>query len=148
MVVTLTILMMIFALFYFSRFHPSCMGMTIEEAKKLDRFLCSDCPLDDYAKRSLNTFPVSPSVEAKVWALMSTFCSFLSLSLWLIVVKTKSSWLSSPFLVISTFKICLYKSFSHMLGCFTHHTLFCSFATLWRPHLLAQMELIWVLDSC
>ncbi|XP_044503098.1 chromatin remodeling protein EBS-like isoform X3 [Mangifera indica] len=46
-------------------FHPSCMGMTIEEAKKLDRFLCSDCPLDDYAKRSLNTFPVSPSVEAK-----------------------------------------------------------------------------------
>ncbi|XP_065619226.1 chromatin remodeling protein EBS-like [Quercus suber] len=47
-------------------FHPSCMGMTIEEAKKLDHFLCSDCSSDDDAKRSLNVFPVSPSVEAKV----------------------------------------------------------------------------------
>ncbi|THF94425.1 hypothetical protein TEA_013476 [Camellia sinensis var. sinensis] len=45
-------------------FHPSCMGMTIEEAKKLERFLCSDCS-DDDAKRSLNSIPVSPSVEAK-----------------------------------------------------------------------------------
>ena len=41
------------------------MGMTIEEAKKLDHFLCSDCSSDDDAKRSLNAFPVSPS-EAKV----------------------------------------------------------------------------------
>ncbi|XP_057473836.1 chromatin remodeling protein EBS-like isoform X3 [Actinidia eriantha] len=49
-----------------SGFHPSCMGMTIEEAKKLDHFMCSDCSSDDDAKRSLNTFPVSPSVEAKV----------------------------------------------------------------------------------
>ncbi|RVW38956.1 Chromatin remodeling protein EBS [Vitis vinifera] len=40
-------------------------GMTIEEAKKLDHFLCSDCSSDDDAKRSLNAFPVSPS-EAKV----------------------------------------------------------------------------------
>ncbi|GMN53761.1 hypothetical protein TIFTF001_022896 [Ficus carica] len=47
-------------------FHPSCMGMTIEEAKKLDHFLCSDCSSDDDAKRSLNPFPVSPSVENKV----------------------------------------------------------------------------------
>nr|POE97194.1 chromatin remodeling protein ebs [Quercus suber] len=39
--------------------------MTIEEAKKLDHFLCSDCSSDDDAKRSLNVFPVSPSVEAK-----------------------------------------------------------------------------------
>uniref|UniRef100_A0A803QJ69 Serine/threonine protein phosphatase 2A regulatory subunit n=1 Tax=Cannabis sativa TaxID=3483 RepID=A0A803QJ69_CANSA len=46
-------------------FHPSCMGMTIEEAKKLDHFLCSDCNSDDDAKRSLNAFPVSPSVETK-----------------------------------------------------------------------------------
>lgn len=50
----------------FFRFHPSCMGMTIEEAKKLDQFLCSDCKSGDDAKRSLNAFPVSPSVEAKV----------------------------------------------------------------------------------
>ena len=39
------------------------MGMTIEEAKKLDHFLCSDCSSDDDAKRSLNSFPVSPSIE-------------------------------------------------------------------------------------
>lgn len=55
------------------RFHPSCMGMTIEEAKKLDHFLCSDCSLDVDAKRSLNTFSVSPSVEAKVRAHMFHF---------------------------------------------------------------------------
>lgn len=41
------------------------MGMTIEEAKKLDHFLCSDCSADDDTKRSLNAFPVSPS-EVKV----------------------------------------------------------------------------------
>lgn len=55
------------------RFHPSCMGMTIEEAKKLDHFLCSDCSSDVDAKRSLNTFSVSPSVEAKVRAHMFHF---------------------------------------------------------------------------
>lgn len=48
------------------RFHPSCTGMTIEKAKKLDHFLCSDCSSDDDAKRSMNVFPVSPSLEAKV----------------------------------------------------------------------------------
>ena len=42
------------------------MGMTIEEAKKLDQFLCSDCSSDDDAKGSLNSFPVSPSAEPKV----------------------------------------------------------------------------------
>ncbi|KAA0052826.1 protein mlo2-like isoform X2 [Cucumis melo var. makuwa] len=46
-------------------FHPSCMGMTIEEAKKLDHFLCSDCSSKNEANRSLNAFPVSPSAEAK-----------------------------------------------------------------------------------
>ncbi|XVF31796.1 hypothetical protein REPUB_Repub17cG0023300 [Reevesia pubescens] len=44
-------------------FHPSCMGMTIEEAKKLDQFLCSDCFSEDDTKRSLIAFPVSPSLE-------------------------------------------------------------------------------------
>ncbi|GER48225.1 PHD finger family protein / bromo-adjacenthomology (BAH) domain-containing protein [Striga asiatica] len=47
-------------------FHPSCMGMTIEEAKKLDQFLCSDCSSDDDGKRSMNSFPVSPASESKV----------------------------------------------------------------------------------
>ncbi|GFP79584.1 lysine-specific demethylase phf2 [Phtheirospermum japonicum] len=48
-------------------FHPSCMGMDIEEAKKLDEFLCSDCSSDDETKRSMNSSPVSPAAEeAKV----------------------------------------------------------------------------------
>ncbi|XP_028073221.1 uncharacterized protein LOC114275392 isoform X1 [Camellia sinensis] len=46
-------------------FHPSCMGMTIEEAKKLEHFMCAECSSDDDAKRSLNSFPVSPSVQTK-----------------------------------------------------------------------------------
>ncbi|KAL2897771.1 Chromatin remodeling protein EBS [Bienertia sinuspersici] len=32
-------------------FHPSCMGMTIEEAKKLDQFLYSDCVAKDDPKK-------------------------------------------------------------------------------------------------
>ncbi|KAL8209651.1 hypothetical protein R6Q57_006383 [Mikania cordata] len=35
-------------------FHPNCMGMAIEEAKKLDLFLCSDCSSVDDAKRPSN----------------------------------------------------------------------------------------------
>uniref|UniRef100_A0A9I9ELV6 Thioredoxin domain-containing protein n=1 Tax=Cucumis melo TaxID=3656 RepID=A0A9I9ELV6_CUCME len=58
-------------------FHPSCMGMTIEEAKKLDHFLCSDCSSENEAKRSLNAFSVSPSGEAKIfhskWSLILSF---------------------------------------------------------------------------
>ncbi|KAG6416990.1 hypothetical protein SASPL_124431 [Salvia splendens] len=48
------------------RFHPSCMGMAIEEAKKLDHFLCSDCSSDNDAKRSLNSSLVSSDDEGKV----------------------------------------------------------------------------------
>ncbi|KAK8933496.1 hypothetical protein KSP39_PZI015563 [Platanthera zijinensis] len=48
------------------RFHPSCMGMTIEQAKKLDHFLCSDCSFDYDAKRSQNGFPDSSISEPKV----------------------------------------------------------------------------------
>ncbi|XP_074270143.1 chromatin remodeling protein EBS-like [Silene latifolia] len=39
-------------------FHPSCMGMSIEEAKKLDHFLCSDCVAEDEPKRGSNSFSV------------------------------------------------------------------------------------------
>ncbi|WOK93527.1 hypothetical protein Cni_G02225 [Canna indica] len=48
-----------------SLFHPSCMGMTIEQAKKLDHFLCSDCDSEHDAKRSMNGFPASPVSETK-----------------------------------------------------------------------------------
>ncbi|MQL93967.1 hypothetical protein Taro_026603, partial [Colocasia esculenta] len=41
------------------------MGMTIEQAKKLDHFLCSDCDSEDVSKRSQNTSPVSPLSEPK-----------------------------------------------------------------------------------
>ena len=39
------------------------MGMSIEDAKKLDHFLCSDCSSDEETKRPSNSFPLSPSVE-------------------------------------------------------------------------------------
>ncbi|KAL8088045.1 chromatin remodeling protein EBS-like isoform X1 [Apium graveolens] len=45
-------------------FHPSCMGMTIEEAKMLEQFLCSDCASDEDARKS-NSFPV-PATSPKV----------------------------------------------------------------------------------
>jgi len=48
------------------RFHPSCMGMTIEEAKKLDHFLCSDCVSEEDAKKAGNTFSASPMADGKV----------------------------------------------------------------------------------
>ncbi|KAJ6804106.1 chromatin remodeling protein EBS-like [Iris pallida] len=47
-------------------FHPSCMDMTIEQAKKLDQFLCADCSSEDDDKPSMNGFPVSPISEPKV----------------------------------------------------------------------------------
>lgn len=42
------------------------MGMTIEEAKKLDHFLCSDCVAEDDPKKGGSTFSVSPLADGKV----------------------------------------------------------------------------------
>lgn len=54
------------------------MGMTIEQAKKLDQFLCSECSFDDDVKRSQNSFPVSPHAEPKVRMLINIyFVSFV-----------------------------------------------------------------------
>ncbi|KAF9587548.1 hypothetical protein IFM89_004006 [Coptis chinensis] len=50
-------------------FHPSCIHIKPEEAKKLERFSCTDCPSDDDVKRPLNSFPVSSSVKPKVFLL-------------------------------------------------------------------------------
>nr|BAJ98370.1 predicted protein [Hordeum vulgare subsp. vulgare] len=47
-------------------FHPTCMGMTIEQAKKLDTFLCADCAKENGAKRPSNSYPSSPSSDSKV----------------------------------------------------------------------------------
>ncbi|RZC63808.1 hypothetical protein C5167_025550 [Papaver somniferum] len=49
-------------------FHPSCIGMTIVQAKNLGRFLCADCSSKDEVQRSLNKLPVSPSAETKAEA--------------------------------------------------------------------------------
>ncbi|KAG6481234.1 hypothetical protein ZIOFF_057830 [Zingiber officinale] len=51
---------------YLDRFHPSCMGIAIEQAKKLDCFLCSDCDSESEARRSMNGFAASPVSETKV----------------------------------------------------------------------------------
>ncbi|XP_019426109.1 PREDICTED: chromatin remodeling protein EBS-like [Lupinus angustifolius] len=47
-------------------YHPACVGMTIEEAKKLDHFVCSECSSDDDLKKPQVTFPGSPASDGKV----------------------------------------------------------------------------------
>ncbi|TKY66453.1 Lysine-specific demethylase PHF2 [Spatholobus suberectus] len=46
-------------------YHPACVGMTIEEAKKLDHFVCSECSTDDDMKKPQATFSVSPGADGK-----------------------------------------------------------------------------------
>lgn len=48
--------------------------MTIEEAKKLDHFVCSECASDDDVKRSQNGFSTSPAADGKVRLLAVQFC--------------------------------------------------------------------------
>lgn len=40
--------------------------MTIEEAKKLEHFVCSECSSDDDIKKPQATFTVSPGSDVKV----------------------------------------------------------------------------------
>jgi len=40
--------------------------MTIEEAKKLDHFVCAECSSDDDLKKPQAAFPVSPGSDSKV----------------------------------------------------------------------------------
>ncbi|WVZ01827.1 hypothetical protein V8G54_022633 [Vigna mungo] len=47
-------------------YHPACVGMTIEEAKKLDHFVCSECSSDDDMKKPQATFSASPGADGKV----------------------------------------------------------------------------------
>ncbi|CAF2026483.1 unnamed protein product [Brassica napus] len=47
-------------------YHPACVGMTIEEAKKLDHFVCAECSSDDDVKKSQNGFAASPADDVKV----------------------------------------------------------------------------------
>lgn len=46
--------------------------MTIEEAKKLDHFVCAECSSDDDVKKSQNGFTSSPADDVKVrWSFFS-----------------------------------------------------------------------------
>ncbi|KAF4372593.1 hypothetical protein F8388_027266 [Cannabis sativa] len=47
-------------------YHPACVDMTIEEAKNLEQFVCSECSSDDDVKKSQNAFTASPGVDAKI----------------------------------------------------------------------------------
>lgn len=40
--------------------------MTIEEAKKLEHFVCTECSSDDDIKRTQNGFSSSPAADVKV----------------------------------------------------------------------------------
>ncbi|XP_054787250.1 chromatin remodeling protein EBS-like isoform X5 [Prosopis cineraria] len=47
-------------------YHPACVGMTIEEAKKLDHFMCSECSSDDDMKKMPQaTYSASPADDGK-----------------------------------------------------------------------------------
>ncbi|XP_015695715.1 chromatin remodeling protein EBS-like isoform X1 [Oryza brachyantha] len=46
-------------------FHPSCMSMTIEQAKKLDHFVCSDCVKENGTKRPSHAYAGSAKYEPK-----------------------------------------------------------------------------------
>ncbi|XP_073220038.1 chromatin remodeling protein EBS-like isoform X2 [Cicer arietinum] len=47
------------------RYHPACVGVTIEEAKKLDHFMCAECSSDDDIKKPQTTFSSSPGSDSK-----------------------------------------------------------------------------------
>jgi hypothetical protein len=42
------------------------MGMTIEQAKKLEHFVCADCVKENGSKRLSNAYGTSPNSEPKV----------------------------------------------------------------------------------
>uniref|UniRef100_A0A6N2KHV6 BAH domain-containing protein n=1 Tax=Salix viminalis TaxID=40686 RepID=A0A6N2KHV6_SALVM len=56
-------------------YHPACVDMTIEEAKKLDHFMCSECASDDDVKRSQNGFSASSlaDVKARLFSILFPF---------------------------------------------------------------------------
>lgn len=54
--------------------------MTIEEAKKLDHFVCAECSSDDDVKKSQNGFTASPADDAKVrFSLFSHLLCYITL---------------------------------------------------------------------
>lgn len=47
-------------------FHPACMNMTPEQAKKVDHFFCPSCSSEDEDKKTRNSHVASPLAEAKL----------------------------------------------------------------------------------
>ncbi|KAA0043153.1 chromatin remodeling protein EBS [Cucumis melo var. makuwa] len=47
-------------------YHPACVSMTIEEAKKLDHFVCSECGSDADIKKNENAFSASSVADGKL----------------------------------------------------------------------------------
>lgn len=79
------------------RYHPSCVNMTIEEAKVLDKFLCSDCKPENDMKKSQNTVTTSSLTNGKVSLLLPQFNLFK-------VYNIPSLFVSHcPFFVLSFF---------------------------------------------
>ncbi|KAI5673162.1 hypothetical protein M9H77_13526 [Catharanthus roseus] len=55
-----------------SRFHPNCIEMTAEEAKRLDHFYCENCSSED-GKKLHNSHAASRDADAKVILLLPLF---------------------------------------------------------------------------
>ncbi|KAI7988531.1 Chromatin remodeling protein EBS [Camellia lanceoleosa] len=55
----------------------ACVNMTIEQAKMLDHFMCSDCSSDNDIKKPQNTYPSSPLTNGKA---ISMFLVFYAIS--------------------------------------------------------------------
>nr|GMD10157.1 chromatin remodeling protein EBS-like isoform X1 [Ipomoea batatas] len=47
-------------------YHPTCVGMSVEQTKQLDQFVCSDCASDPNVKKPQNSDAASPITSGKV----------------------------------------------------------------------------------
>lgn len=66
------------------RYHPTCLEMSIDQAKKLDHFVCAECSEYD-TKKSQEAVSASPLTNVKVRVLIDCFHLFkvaCVLSLW------------------------------------------------------------------
>lgn len=48
------------------RYHPACVGMSVEQTKQLEQFVCSDCASDQNVKKPQNSGATSPIPSDKV----------------------------------------------------------------------------------
>ncbi|PRQ28356.1 putative Zinc finger, RING/FYVE/PHD-type [Rosa chinensis] len=48
------------------RFHPACVNISNEVAKKLEHYICSECSADEDVKKPHNSVPASLADDVKV----------------------------------------------------------------------------------